>query len=284
MNSNKLEAAIAGKTQYLETGTGKIAYDEAGEGPLLLLGHGLADNRTAFRFLAPTLVEAGYRVATFDMRGHGESSVGWASYSRTDVAADMAALIRHLGGSAVVIGHSFAGGSAAIVAADHPDLVPAIVQIDPGTRTPKIGRVTGRWLKAVSLILGAGVFQSRRIWARYLRLAYPGRRPADFEGALAALLANLREPGRMAAGAKMMFSSPADAEAKLADVAVPALVVMGMLDPDFPDPRAEAEAIVAGLADGAYAMIDGSGHYPHAQHADEVAAAILPFLDKHARA
>lgn len=87
-------------TEYLDITGGRIAYDVIGEGPLLLLGHGLADNRTAFRFLAPKLAEAGYRVATFDLRGHGESSTGWAAYSRTDVAGDMAALIGHLGGPA----------------------------------------------------------------------------------------------------------------------------------------------------------------------------------------
>src|SRR6478609_7813584 len=125
-------------TQYLTIGTGRIAYDVTGDGPLLLLGHGLADNRTAFRFLAPGLVEAGYRVATFDLRGHGESSTGWGSYSRTDVAGDMAALIEHLGEPAVIVGHSFSGGAAVIAAADRPDLVRAAVLVDPGTRTPKI--------------------------------------------------------------------------------------------------------------------------------------------------
>ena len=248
----------------------------------MLLGHGLADNRTAFRFLAPKLAAAGYRVAAFDMRGHGESSTGWASYSRSDVAGDMAALIRHLGEPAVLVGHSFSGGAAVIAAADHPDLVRAAVLVGPGTRTPKIKTVTGRWLRGGALIAGTGLFRSTSLWRRYLRLAYPGRRPADFEPAVRALLANLSEPGRMAAGAKMIFSSPADAEAKLPEVTVPALVVMGSKDPDFPDPRAEAGGIAAALPDGGLAMIDGAGHYPHAQYPDEVAAAIVPFLRKHA--
>lgn len=269
-------------TQYLAISGGRIAYDVIGAGPLLLLGHGLADNRTAFRFLAPALAEAGYRVATFDLRGHGESSTGWPSYSRTDVAGDMAALIEHLGGPAVIVGHSFSGGAAVVAAADHPDLVRAAVLVGPGTRTPKIKKVTGRWLKAMALIVGTGLFRSTGIWRRYLRVAYPGRRPADYEAAIGALLANLRD-GRMAAGAKMIFSSPADAQAKLPAVEPPVLVVMGSLDPDFPDPRAEAEGIVAALPSGEYTMIDGAGHYPHAQYADEVAAVVLPFLSKHAQ-
>jgi pimeloyl-ACP methyl ester carboxylesterase len=55
---------------------------------------------------------------------------------------------------------------------------------------------------------------------------------------------------------------------------------MGSDDSDFPDPEAEAAAIVgllpAGL--GRYAMIENAGHYPHAQYPQEVAAALLPFL------
>ncbi len=67
----------------------------------------------------------------------------------------------------------------------------------------------------------------------------------------------------------------------------PTLAVMGTRDPDWPDPRAEAEAIVAALPAGlgSVAMIDGAGHYPHAQFPHEVAKAVLGFLQTvHGRA
>jgi pimeloyl-ACP methyl ester carboxylesterase len=275
-------------TELLEIDGGRIAYDVEGEGPLVVLGHGLADKREAFRFLAPMLVAAGYRVANTDLRGHGESSTGWASYTRADTAGDIIALIRHLGGPAVLIGHSFAGGAANIVAAEAPELVTGIVEIDPGTRAPrlKVGDITGRFVKGISLILGALTLKSTRIWKRYLRVAYPGARPADFEAYLTALEANLREPGRMAAGAKMGFASAADAEAKLPEIQCPALVIMGTLDPDFPNPAAEAEQIVAAMPAGlgSVALIEGAGHYPHAQFPQQVAEVILPFLAKYAHA
>ncbi|NUT34172.1 MAG: alpha/beta hydrolase [Hamadaea sp.] len=275
-------------TEYLETDGGRIAYDIAGEGPLVILGHGLADTRKAYRFLAPQLVAAGYRVANADLRGHGESSTGWATYTRTDTAHDLIALIRHLGGPAVLIGHSFAGASAAIVAAQAPELVTAIEQIDPGTRAPKIklGDVTGRFVKGITLIVAAMSFKSTGIWKSYLRVAYPGQRPADFEAYLTELQANLREPGRMTAAQKMGFATAADAEAALAQVKCPALVVMGDLDPDFHSPRAEAEGIAATMPAGIaeVAMIEGAGHYPHAQFPAAVAGVVLPFLSNHARA
>ena len=58
---------------------------------------------------------------------------------------------------------------------------------------------------------------------------------------------------------------------------------MGSLDPDFADPEAEGEAIVAAMpaGRGTVAMIGGAGHYPQAQSADEVAALVIPFLKEY---
>ena len=91
-------------TEFLDIKGGRIAYDVTGQGPLLVLSHGIGDRRQAYRFLAPRLAQAGYRVACADLRGHNESSMGWESVtgkdaiSRTDIAGDLLALIRHLGG------------------------------------------------------------------------------------------------------------------------------------------------------------------------------------------
>ena len=99
---------------------------------------------------------------------------------------------------------------------------------------------------------------------------------------LGALQANLREPGRTKAAQKMFRSSATQkvAGARPADVRCPVLLVMGRDDSDFPNPEAEAKAIVgllpAGL--GQYEMIDNAGHYPHAQYPQQVAQAILSFL------
>ena len=58
------------------------------------------------------------------------------------------------------------------------------------------------------------------------------------------------------------------------------LVVEGDADPDWPDPQAEGEGIVGDLPDdlGRLVVLDGVGHYPHAQAPDELLAAALPFL------
>ncbi|MBC2874161.1 MULTISPECIES: alpha/beta fold hydrolase [Streptomyces] len=268
-------------TDYLTLHGKRIAYDVTGEGPLVVLAHGMGDSRHAYRAMADGLVEAGYRVARVDLRGHGESDAGWGAWSRTAVAGDLVALVRRLGGPAVVVGHSFAGGAAVIAAAGEPGLVRAVVGIGPFTRAQPVdvGALVrdARHRKGLALLLGAAVFRSVGLWKRYLRHAHP---TAVGPARLAALEAELRRPGRMAAVARMGMSAPTDAGARLADVRCPVLIVQGALDPDWPDPRAEGEGIVAELPPGLgrLEMIEGAGHYPHVECPDRVTAAVLAFL------
>src|SRR5579863_2290226 len=231
-------------TEFLGIPGGRIAYDVTGEGPLIVLSHGIGDRRQAFRFLVPELVRAGFRVAAADMRGHGESSEGdWKSISRTDVAGDLVALISDLGGPAVIVGHSLSGGAATIAAATAPDVISGVVEIGPFTRPPAYslgGLVRNRRYRRGTLTMtGVIVLHSLRSWLRYLDVAYP-EKPADYDAYMAALREKLTEPGRMAEFLKTMKTSAADAGEALPRIARPALVIMGTLDPDFPDPQAEA--------------------------------------------
>ncbi|MGH2371527.1 MAG: alpha/beta fold hydrolase, partial [Chloroflexota bacterium] len=65
------------------------------------------------------------------------------------------------------------------------------------------------------------------------------------------------------------------------EVRAPTLVLMGTRDPDFKDPQAEARLVGERLR-GAVAMVQGAGHYPHAELPDHVAPHILAFLNHHA--
>lgn len=272
------------ETQYLTLDGGTLAYDVRGSGPLVVLAHGMGDSREAYRFLVPALVESGRRVATVDLRGCGESSVGWPSYTRTALGGDLTALVEHLGGPAVLVGHSIAGGAATIAAAQAPALVTAVVELAPFTRAQEfsLGDLrTTTYRRGMVALLGAGVFGSVRQWRRYLELAHPGQRPADWDARLARIEAMLREPGRMKALRAMGQASPADAGAQLGNVTCPVLVVQGTADPDWVSPRAEGEAVVAALPAGLgrLEMIEGAGHYPHVQHPAEVVTAMRSFLD-----
>jgi pimeloyl-ACP methyl ester carboxylesterase len=277
-------------TEYLDVAGGRIAYEVTGEGPLVVLAHGMGDTRHSFRFLVPPLVAAGYRVAAADLRGHGESSTGWPSYTRTDTAGDLLALIAQLGGPAVIVGHSFAGGSATIAAADAPEQVSAIVEVDPFTLVPKLSlgafMTNRRYRRGGLRLIGTALTGSLGVWMSYLNVAFPGPRPADHAQAMSELAANLREPGRMDAARAMGRSQPSDAAAQLGRIRCHALVFMGTLDPDWPDPKAEGDRIVAGMPAGLgqLVMVNGAGHYPHTQFPDQVLAALLPFLKEHAGA
>lgn len=280
-------------TEYVTLENGRIACDVVGDGPLVVLSHGMGTMRQDFRHLVGPLAAAGYRVVNVDMRGHGESSMDWpsvtgkpAAISRTDVAQDLLDVIRHFGGPAVIVGHSLSGGAATIAAAQAPELVTAIAEICPFTLTQKFSVATfltsrryRRGQVRLGLTMGA---KSRSAWMRYLDIAYPSK-PADQESHLAALDATLRQPGRWEEFMKTGATTPADAHACLADVQCPALVIMGAADPDFADPAAEANAVVAALRPGLgrVELVDNGGHYPHAQYADRVAAVLLPFLAQH---
>ena len=52
-------------TKFIDLPEGKIGYDVAGTGPLVLLVPGMGDLRSTYRFLAPTLRSNGYRVACY---------------------------------------------------------------------------------------------------------------------------------------------------------------------------------------------------------------------------
>ena len=61
----------AGRTEYVDVLGGRIAYDVGGHGPLVVLSPGMGDTRDTYRFLAPPVVAAGYRVAPVGGRRRG---------------------------------------------------------------------------------------------------------------------------------------------------------------------------------------------------------------------
>lgn len=118
-----------------------------------------------------------------------------------------------------------------------------------------------------AVILGNSFAAGPALWAAY-------EIPAQ---ARAARAANLREPGRMAALRTMASLSKADTEAIVGRSRVPALVVMGTRDPDFPDPVAEARWLGEQLGSTPI-LVEGAGHYPHLEVPEQVAPALLGFL------
>ena len=117
---NPITTIPAQGTRFLTRPEGKVGYDIAGTGPLVVLVPGMGDLRSTYRFLAPSLRSNGYRVACTDLRGHGDSDATFSSYGDVDTASDVAALIDELGGPAVIVGNSMAAGAAALVSRRSP--------------------------------------------------------------------------------------------------------------------------------------------------------------------
>jgi len=261
-------------TAYLDRPEGRIAYDVAGDGPLVVCAPGMGDLRSVYRFLVPALVDAGHRVATMDLRGHGDSDATFASYDDVAAGTDLVALVRHLGGPAVLVGNSMSAGGAVWAASEAPDLVAGLVLIGPFVRQVPVGKMSVIGFRlAMARPWGPGV------WNRYYRKLYPGRAPADLDEHRAAIRESMRRPGHARAFWRTTHTSHAPIEPRLHDTHVPALVVMGAKDSDFPDPAAEAR-LIADRVGGRVLMVPGAGHYPQAEYPEIVGPAVVEFLSE----
>lgn len=116
------ERATALPTRPFAVDGGTIAYDDTGgPGPLVVAVPGMGDLRSEYRLLRPVLQRAGYRFVTMDVRGGGESSAAWPALSARAVGGDVLRLVEALGaGPAVVLGNSFAAGTACFPHAGRP--------------------------------------------------------------------------------------------------------------------------------------------------------------------
>ena len=261
------------ETSYLSCPEGRIGYDVAGDGSLVVLVPGMGDLRAGYRFLAPALRAAGYRVACTDLRGHGDSDTTFTSYGDEETACDVIALIEVLGGPAVVVGNSMGAGSAVLAAAQRPGLVSGLVLVGPFVRNGKTSAMQRLLLRVAMAPPWAAIS-----WKSYLPKLYAGQRPADFGEYRDQVIASIRRPGYAKAFSRTTRTSHDPAEARLADVTAPALVVMGERDPEFPDPRAEADWVARALR-AEVVMVPEGGHYPQSQRPDITAGAVLRFLE-----
>lgn len=258
---------------------GTVAYEVAGDGPLIVCVPGMGELRSSYRFIAPSLIAAGYRVALTDLRGHGDSDAGFDTYGDEATADDVAALIEELGGPAVVVGNSLAAGSAVLVAASRADLVSGLVLVGPFVRDPD----TSPFMRILFRAMMAPEW-ARASWNLYLPKLYAGRKPADFAKYRADVKTAMKRRGHTKAFSLTTRTRHNAAAAALSSVAAPVLVVMGELDPDFSKPAVEASWIAEQVG-GSVLMVAEAGHYPQAQRPELVAPAIETFassINRHA--
>lgn len=92
----------------------ELYYEDHGSGKPVVLIHGWPLSGRAWEAQVPALIEAGYRVITYDRRGFGNSSQPWEGYDYDTLSEDLHKLLEHLDlQEAALVGFSMGGGEVA---------------------------------------------------------------------------------------------------------------------------------------------------------------------------
>ncbi|GAA1480988.1 alpha/beta fold hydrolase [Gordonia sinesedis] len=278
----------AGGTPTAQTATVNgidIAYDDAGSGPLVVMVMGTGSPGRVWKaHQQPALLAAGYRVVTFDNRGIAPSSECPEGFALSDMVADTAALIEHVGGGpAFVVGTSLGARITQELALARPDLVAG------GVMVATYGRST-----PVQEAISAG---ERALYDNKITL------PPEYEAAITAHL-NLSphtldddrtardwldiigfSPQRVTPGVRAqleLHNGETDRLAAYRAISRPSLVV-GFAD-DRTLPAKLAREVADAIPGAEYAEVERAGHFGYLERPDEVNRLIIDFLAKHREA
>lgn len=110
-----------------------LHYLQSGSGPDLVMLHGLSGNLAVWHLRIVPLLQERFRVTTYDLRGHGYSSVPPTGYTTRNMAQDLAALmdVLHIR-EADLLGHSYGADVTLHFALLFPDRVRTLTLLEPG--------------------------------------------------------------------------------------------------------------------------------------------------------
>lgn len=130
-NSERARRDAAGEQRFVALDDCRLSYWDRGAGRPVVLLHGLGGSAFDWRHQIDPLTAAGHRVVAFEFLGSGLSDTPTrADYSMLAQARLIAAAMRRLElGPAVLVGNSFGGGVALLLAQLHPELVEGLVLI-----------------------------------------------------------------------------------------------------------------------------------------------------------
>jgi len=134
--------------RHIELHGHDVTYRMAGDGPAVVLVHGLAGSSTTWRYVMPALVEHGFTVFAPDLLGHGESAKPRGDYSLGAYASGIRDLMVALElDRATFVGHSLGGGVAMQLAYQFPERCERLALVASGG----LGQEVTPFLRAVSL-------------------------------------------------------------------------------------------------------------------------------------
>jgi pimeloyl-ACP methyl ester carboxylesterase len=248
-----------------------IGYDDEGTGEALVLVHGHPFDRSMWRPQFERFSRAGWRVIAPDLRGYGESTVVPGKTTLDVFARDIAALVDRLGVDRFVLGGLSMGGQ--IVLECHrlfPQRLRGLVLADTSAPSDtEAGRDVRRATAERLLREGMGPYAGEVLHKMVSRSAPPHvimhvlrmMRGTDPEGAAAALRGRAERP---------------DYVAMLAEVAVPALVVVGAADEYTP--VADARLMSESIPGATLVVVEGAAHMPNLERPAEFDEALQAFL------
>lgn len=235
--------------------------------PALLLMHSLGSSVHVWDAQAAAL-SRGLRVVRFDFAGHGLSEPPDGGVTIEDLADDALGVLDALGIAAAHVGGISIGGLVAqAVAARAPERVRSLILVDTAMAfpPPEMWRARAKAVRADGVAAVADGTLAR--WVSPAYLASPAGR------GLRQLLLRTTAEGYAAAAEAL---AAADLTATTSALDVPALIVVGELDPSTP--VAVAEAMHAALRGSTLVVLPGAYHVPTVEHPDAVTAALRAFL------
>jgi pimeloyl-ACP methyl ester carboxylesterase len=258
-----------------------LAVEEAGEGPPILLAHGLTATRRYVVHGSRLLERSGHRVISYDARGHGESEPAPdpAAYEYSDLVEDLERVLDERGVErAVLVGVSMGAATTLAFALRAPERVRALVQVTPahlGLPTDSFGAV--RWDALADGLERDGV-------EGFLR-AYGDPPVAErFRGLIVQAIRQRMEqhehPEAVAAALRVVPRSRGfDGADALRQVAVPTLVVASRDEQDPQHPYELAREYER-LIPAAELVVEEPGSSPLAWRGAQLSRAILGFLER----
>ncbi len=260
----------------------RLSGEEVGEGPPVVLLHGLTATRRYVLHGSVALARRGYRLISYDARGHGESAPAKSGgYDYPTLAGDLRAVLggRCRGERPILCGHSMGGHTAMNHALDHADEVAALVLVSPAALgLPTADEVLAHWDRLAKALEGGGVDGFMDAYEADLEVAPEWRETAV--RITRERIERHRHPEAVADALGQVPRSIAfDGLDELRTLDVPALVVASHDDADPGHPYSIAEAWAEALPRGRL-ISEGPGESPLAWQGGRLSRAIADFLEE----
>lgn len=249
-----------------------------GDGPPVVLLHGLSATRRNVVQGSRTLAKRGYRLISYDARGHGRSSPA-PSYAYPELVEDLGAVLDQLElDRTALVGSSMGAATAMAFALEHSERVPALVQITPAyTGYARSGDVDGEAWEKLASALDEGIDE-------FVAVAQPGDIPEKWrEVARQATRQRMERHADLSAVAQALREVPRSVAWKglepLASLDIPVLVVGSRDDADKLHPLGVAEEYCRKLPN-AELVVEEKGDSPLAWQGARLSKAIADFLER----